>query len=181
MKTLFSIFALALVFASPALAQKPEDQPPRVFLVDVVHPDERARAPGGAAGEDVGSTSGVGRGRPGGEAWPLAPKAPLAARRAGITPVDKIDLPLVERFTTLNLRPWYWTALGLVAVGLVLVALPVSAQGPESITISLDELNDSGISGTATLTANDGSTEVSISISRPAPRRRARLDCPRFA
>jgi branched-chain amino acid transport system permease protein len=33
--------------------------------------------------------------------------------RAGITPVDKIDIPLVDQFTTLNLRPWYWTALGL--------------------------------------------------------------------
>jgi branched-chain amino acid transport system permease protein len=33
--------------------------------------------------------------------------------RAGITPVDKIDIPFVDQFTTLNLRPWYWTALGL--------------------------------------------------------------------
>jgi branched-chain amino acid transport system permease protein len=33
--------------------------------------------------------------------------------RAGITPVDKIDIPFVDRFTTLNLRPWYWCALGL--------------------------------------------------------------------
>jgi branched-chain amino acid transport system permease protein len=37
----------------------------------------------------------------------------LTNGRAGITPVDKIDIPLVERFTTLNLRPWYWTALAL--------------------------------------------------------------------
>jgi branched-chain amino acid transport system permease protein len=40
----------------------------------------------------------------------------LTNGRAGITPVDKIDLPLVERFTTLNIRPWYWTALGLALV-----------------------------------------------------------------
>jgi branched-chain amino acid transport system permease protein len=38
--------------------------------------------------------------------------------RQGITPVDKIDLPFLEPFTGLELRPWYWVALGLV--GLVL-------------------------------------------------------------
>ena len=37
----------------------------------------------------------------------------LTNGRAGITPVDKIDLPFVERFTTLDLRPWYFTALAL--------------------------------------------------------------------
>jgi branched-chain amino acid transport system permease protein len=37
----------------------------------------------------------------------------LTAGRQGITPVDKIDLPFLERFTSLNLRPWYWTALAL--------------------------------------------------------------------
>jgi branched-chain amino acid transport system permease protein len=34
----------------------------------------------------------------------------------GITPVDKIDLPFSGPFQSLNLRPWYWTALGLVAL-----------------------------------------------------------------
>jgi branched-chain amino acid transport system permease protein len=35
----------------------------------------------------------------------------------GITPVDKIDLPFTGApFESLNLRPWYWTALGLVAI-----------------------------------------------------------------
>jgi branched-chain amino acid transport system permease protein len=34
----------------------------------------------------------------------------------GITPVDKIDLPFAGQFDSLNLRPWYWTALGLVAI-----------------------------------------------------------------
>ena len=34
----------------------------------------------------------------------------------GITPVDKIELPFTGPFQSLNLRPWYWTALGLVAV-----------------------------------------------------------------
>jgi len=37
----------------------------------------------------------------------------LTNGRTGINPVDKLDLPLVEQFTTLNLRPWYWTALAL--------------------------------------------------------------------
>src|SRR5215211_6970659 len=40
----------------------------------------------------------------------------LTNGRSGITPVDKIDIPLVDRFTTLNLRPWYWTALALALV-----------------------------------------------------------------
>jgi branched-chain amino acid transport system permease protein len=40
----------------------------------------------------------------------------LTNGRRGITPVDKIDLPLVDRFSTLNLRPWYWTALALALV-----------------------------------------------------------------
>jgi branched-chain amino acid transport system permease protein len=34
----------------------------------------------------------------------------------GITPVDKIDLPFTGPFDSLNLRPWYWTALALVAI-----------------------------------------------------------------
>ena len=38
----------------------------------------------------------------------------LTAGRMGITPVDKIDLPGLDRFTSLDLRPWYWTALALV-------------------------------------------------------------------
>ena len=37
----------------------------------------------------------------------------LTNGRSGITPVDKIDLPFLERFTTLDLRPWYFTALAL--------------------------------------------------------------------
>ena len=38
----------------------------------------------------------------------------LTAGRQGVTPVDKIDLPLVERFTALDLRQWYWFALVMV-------------------------------------------------------------------
>lgn len=40
----------------------------------------------------------------------------LTNGRAGINPVDKIDLPFSEQFTTLNIRPWYWTALGLALI-----------------------------------------------------------------
>jgi branched-chain amino acid transport system permease protein len=39
---------------------------------------------------------------------------PLTAGRQGITPVDKIDLPFLDPFGLLNLRPWYWFALGMV-------------------------------------------------------------------
>ncbi len=40
----------------------------------------------------------------------------LTAGRQGITPVDKVDLPFLERFQALNLRPWYWFALALVVL-----------------------------------------------------------------
>ena len=34
----------------------------------------------------------------------------------GIAAIDKIDLPFLERFNALDLRPWYWFALALVAL-----------------------------------------------------------------
>ena len=40
----------------------------------------------------------------------------VTAGRQGITPVDKIDPPLFERFTALDLRPWYWFALCLIVL-----------------------------------------------------------------
>jgi branched-chain amino acid transport system permease protein len=43
----------------------------------------------------------------------LAQGFPLTNGRQGITPVDKIDLPFLDPFTSLNLRPWYWLALAL--------------------------------------------------------------------
>ena len=59
----------------------------------------------------------------------------------GITPVDKIDLPLTEQFTSLNLRPWYWTALGLVAVVLfVNFRLRDSRLGRAWIALREDEI-----------------------------------------
>jgi branched-chain amino acid transport system permease protein len=43
----------------------------------------------------------------------------LTAGPNGITPIDPIDLPGVARFDPLNLRPWYWSALALVALMLL--------------------------------------------------------------
>lgn len=44
----------------------------------------------------------------------------LTAGPNGITPIDSIDLPFIEPFGALRLRPWYWFALTLV--GLMLFA-----------------------------------------------------------
>ena len=38
----------------------------------------------------------------------------LTNGRQGITPIDKIDLPFAEPFKSLDLRPWFWVALGLL-------------------------------------------------------------------
>jgi branched-chain amino acid transport system permease protein len=38
----------------------------------------------------------------------------------GISAIDRIDLPFLERFGALDLGPWYWFALALVALMLVL-------------------------------------------------------------
>jgi branched-chain amino acid transport system permease protein len=65
----------------------------------------------------------------------------LTNGRAGINPVDKIDLPLVERFTSLDFRPWYWTALGLALVVLfVNFRLRDSRIGRAWIAIREDEV-----------------------------------------
>jgi branched-chain amino acid transport system permease protein len=65
----------------------------------------------------------------------------LTNGRAGITPVDKLDLPLVERFTSLELRPWYWTALGLALFVLfVNVRLRDSRLGRAWVAIREDEV-----------------------------------------
>jgi branched-chain amino acid transport system permease protein len=65
----------------------------------------------------------------------------LTNGRAGITPVDKIDIPLVDRFTTLNLRPWYWTALALaLAVLFINFRLRDSRIGRAWIAIREDEV-----------------------------------------
>ena len=43
----------------------------------------------------------------------------LTSGPIGIGPIDRIDLPLIGRFGALDLRPWYWFALALVALALV--------------------------------------------------------------
>jgi branched-chain amino acid transport system permease protein len=43
----------------------------------------------------------------------------LTSGPIGIGPIDRIELPLLGRFDAVNLRPWYWVALALVALVLV--------------------------------------------------------------
>ena len=65
----------------------------------------------------------------------------LTNGRTGINPVDKIDLPFAEQFTSLNLRPWYWTALGLALfVVFVNFRLRDSRIGRAWIAIREDEV-----------------------------------------
>ena len=65
----------------------------------------------------------------------------LTAGRQGITPVDKIDLPLVDRFTSLELRPWFYVALGLVFIVLfVNFRLRDSRLGRAWIALREDEV-----------------------------------------
>jgi len=65
----------------------------------------------------------------------------LTNGRRGITPVDKIDLPFVERFTTLDLRPWYYTALGLALIVVFInVRLRDSRLGRAWIAVREDEV-----------------------------------------
>jgi branched-chain amino acid transport system permease protein len=61
--------------------------------------------------------------------------------RQGITPVDKIDLPGLAPFTGLEIRPWYWVALALVAVVLfVNYRLRDSRLGRAWIALREDEV-----------------------------------------
>jgi branched-chain amino acid transport system permease protein len=65
----------------------------------------------------------------------------FTAGRQGITPVDKIDVPFVDPFTSLNLRPWYWVALFLVAIVLfVNFRLRDSRLGRAWIALREDEV-----------------------------------------
>ena len=58
----------------------------------------------------------------------------------GISAIDKIDLPFLERFGALDLRPWYWFALALVAaVVLVNFRLRDSRIGRAWIAMREDE------------------------------------------
>jgi branched-chain amino acid transport system permease protein len=65
----------------------------------------------------------------------------LTNGRQGITPIDKIDLPFVEPFTGLELRPWYFVALGLVVVALFInFRLRDSRLGRAWIALREDEV-----------------------------------------
>ncbi len=58
----------------------------------------------------------------------------------GMSGVDRIDLPFLGRFGILDLRPWYWFALGLVALVLVVnVRLRDSRMGRAWIALRDDE------------------------------------------
>jgi branched-chain amino acid transport system permease protein len=64
----------------------------------------------------------------------------LTAGPNGITPIDSIDLPFIEPFNALHLRPWYWFALTLVALILfVNFRLRDSRMGRAWIAIRDDE------------------------------------------
>ena len=61
--------------------------------------------------------------------------------RQGITPIDKIDLPFLEPFKSLDLRPWYFVALGLVLLVLfVNFRLRDSRLGRAWIALREDEV-----------------------------------------
>jgi branched-chain amino acid transport system permease protein len=58
----------------------------------------------------------------------------------GISAIDKIDLPFLERFGALDLRPWYWFALALVALMLLVnFRLRDSRLGRAWIAVREDE------------------------------------------
>jgi branched-chain amino acid transport system permease protein len=64
----------------------------------------------------------------------------LTGGAAGMSAVDKIDLPFLEPFRALDLRPWYWFALALVALVLfVNFRLRDSRQGRAWIALREDE------------------------------------------
>jgi branched-chain amino acid transport system permease protein len=61
--------------------------------------------------------------------------------RQGITPIDKIDLPFLKPFESLELRPWYFVALALVFIALfVNYRLRDSRLGRAWIALREDEV-----------------------------------------
>jgi branched-chain amino acid transport system permease protein len=65
----------------------------------------------------------------------------LTAGRQGITPIDKVDLPFLEPFQSLELRPWYFVALALVLLALfVNYRLRDSRLGRAWIALREDEV-----------------------------------------
>jgi branched-chain amino acid transport system permease protein len=65
----------------------------------------------------------------------------VTAGRQGITPIDSPDLPGLSEFGPLNLRPWYWTALGMALLSLfVNFRLRDSRLGRAWIAVREDEV-----------------------------------------
>jgi len=65
----------------------------------------------------------------------------LTNGRQGINPVDHPDLPFLEPFTTLNLRPWYFLALALALLTVfVNIRLRDSRLGRAWIAVREDEV-----------------------------------------
>ena len=64
----------------------------------------------------------------------------LTGGATGISVIDRIDLPFVGRFGALDLRPWYWFALALVALALLVnFRLRDSRVGRAWIALRTDE------------------------------------------
>ncbi len=64
----------------------------------------------------------------------------LTAGPNGITPTDTVDLPFLAPFSVLEARPWYWCALALLALTLlVTVRLRDSRMGRAWIALRDDE------------------------------------------
>jgi branched-chain amino acid transport system permease protein len=71
----------------------------------------------------------------------LGTGADFSKGRQGITPIDKIDFPGIEPFKSLDLRPWFWTALVLVLLVLfVNYRLRDSRLGRAWIALREDEV-----------------------------------------
>lgn len=74
------------------------------------------------------------------ENW-FGPDQTLTAGRQGIAPVDKIYFPGLDQFQLLDKRPWFWTALVLVAIVLfVNFRLRDSRLGRAWIALREDEV-----------------------------------------
>src|SRR5690348_15243071 len=68
-------------------------------------------------------------------------QTPITAGRQGISPVDRIDLPFLDPFTGLNLKPWYWFALFLLGIVLfVNFRLRDSRMGRAWVALREDEI-----------------------------------------
>jgi branched-chain amino acid transport system permease protein len=77
----------------------------------------------------------------GDEIHPFGAAWPLTAGRQGITPIDQLDLPFLQPFNQLNLRPWYWTGFVLMVIVLfITIRVRDSRLGRAWIAIREDEV-----------------------------------------